>query len=212
MQPGQPKSTDIRPATLADVPALCRSLALAFADDGMTDWVCGPRGVEADDIRNARTASLFNGYLRHLALPAGMSFTLPGCAGAALWSPPGLWEAGLSTQLRLVPHFFRATGWRRLPTRLVAVQKILALHPREPHFYLQVLGVDPAAQGRGWGSQLLKHGLAQVDAARMPAYLETMNGDNITFYERHGFRLSGELRLPFSGHPVWFMWRDAQRG
>lgn len=92
------------------------------------------------------------------------------------------------------------------------MQKILALHPREPHFYLQVLGVDPAAQGRGWGSQLLKHGLAQVDAARMPAYLETMNGDNITFYERHGFRLSGELRLPFSGHPVWFMWRDAQRG
>lgn len=209
MQPGKPKSADIRAATAADVPLLAATLARAFADDGMTEWLCGPRGGEPDDVRNSRSAALFTGYLRCLSLPQGMVMTLPGAEGGALWSPPGKWKLGVATQLRMTPYFFAATGLARLPTRFMAAQKILALHPAEPHFYLQVLGVDPAHQGRGWGAQLLQAGLRVVDGARMPAYLETMNGSNIPFYQRHGFRTTGELRLPYTGHPVWFMWRDA---
>lgn len=212
MYTGQPKSADIRAATLADVPTLAAALARAFADDGMTDWVCGPRGGEPDVIRNRRTASLFTGYLRCLSIPQGMALTLPAANGASLWSPPGKWNLGLRDQLRLSPYFIAAAGLRRLPTRFLAAQRILAAHPTAPHFYLQVLGVDPAAQGHGWGSQLLKAGLRTVDAAGMPAYLETMNDNNIAFYERHGFRLTGELRLPYTGHPVWFMWRDTVAG
>ena len=211
MLTGQPKTHDIRLATFDDVPVLSHALALAFADDGMTDWVCGPRGGEPDGIRDRRMQSVFTGYLRCLSLPQGMAYTLPDARGASLWSPPGKWNPNLWMQLRLVPYFFAATGFRRLPTRFVGMQQVLARHPKEPHYYLQVLGVDPAAQGRGWGSQLLKAGLAVVDRDRMPAYLETMNETNIPFYQRHGFRVTGELRLALTGHPVWFMWRDAIR-
>lgn len=203
-----PKQSAIRPVTPDDVPRLAASLARAFADDGMTDWICGPRGIENDERRNERTASLFTGYLRCLSLPHGMAFTAPECAGASLWSPPGLWQPGVATQLRMTPYFVAAAGLRRLPTRYLAAQRVLAAHPKQPHYYLQVLGVDPAAQGHGWGSSLLKTGLALVDAAARPAYLETMNADNIPFYERNGFRLTGELVLPYTGHRVWLMWRE----
>jgi ribosomal protein S18 acetylase RimI-like enzyme len=211
MPSGQPKSLDIRRATSNDVPALSVALARAFADDGMTDWICGPRGTEPDDRRNLRTASLFEGYLRCLSLPHGMVYTVPAVNAGALWSPPGKWQLGFLAQMHMTPYFFAATGLARLPTRFLAAQKILGQHPHEPHFYLQVLGVDPMAQGYGWGSRLLDAGLREVDAVAMPAYLETMNDNNIPFYQRHGFRLTGELRLPYTGHRVWFMWRDARR-
>lgn len=210
MQSGQPKSSSVRFATENDIPRLTQSLARAFADDGLTDWVCGPRHLEPDDKRNRRTASLFEGYLRCLSLPHGMVYTVENGIGGSLWSPPGTWQMGWMAQARLVPYFVRATGASRLLTRFLAAQTILDRHPHEPHYYLQVLGVDPSAQGRGWGAQLLKAGLTVVDKATMPAYLETMNETNIPFYERHGFRLTGEIALPYTGHKVWFMWRDTQ--
>jgi ribosomal protein S18 acetylase RimI-like enzyme len=33
-------------------------------------------------------------------------------------------------------------------------------HPAEPHWYLPLIGIDPACQGQGHGSALLRHGLA----------------------------------------------------
>ncbi|MFZ5722928.1 MAG: GNAT family N-acetyltransferase [Pseudomonadota bacterium] len=201
-----PEIRHVRPHETTVVAAM---LARAFADDGMIDWLAGARGHEPDAVRNARAASLFAGYLQLLALPHGMAFTVDGLPGAALWSPPGRWRMGPLTQLRMTPFFLATTGWRRLPPRFVAAQKILAAHPATPHYYLQVLGVDPQAQGQGWGRQLLQHGLTIADEARMPCYLETMNADNVGFYVRYGFRLTGELQLPFSGHRVWLMWRDA---
>ncbi len=32
-------------------------------------------------------------------------------------------------------------------------------HPAEPHWYLPFIGVDPAWQGAGYGSELMKHAL-----------------------------------------------------
>ena len=46
-------------------------------------------------------------------------------------------------------------------------------HPREPHWYLALLGVDPALQGRGFGPHLMQPVLDRCDSDRLPAYLET---------------------------------------
>lgn len=205
--PGGEKRLAIRDARLADVPGLSRVLARAFADDPMVEWL-----VKPDARREERTALLFSAYLRLLSLPHGMAYTTDDMVGGALWSPPGQWQMGLAAQARFLPAFLGTTGLARAPACYIGVQQVLGAHPREPHFYLQVLGVDPEAQGRGWGSLLLRHGLAVVDAARMPAYLETMNSDNIAFYERHGFRVTGEVKVFGKNLPVWLLWRDAQRG
>ena len=50
--------------------------------------------------------------------------------------------------------------------------------------------------------------LARCDAARLPAYLESSKERNVPFYERHGFRVTGELTIPGGGPTLWLMWRN----
>jgi len=81
------------------------------------------------------------------------------------------------------------------------------LHPHETHFYLSVLGVDPACQRRGIGSRLLAPGLELCDREGVGAYLETARERNVVFYQRHGFRTTHEVVLP-RGPRLWLMWRE----
>lgn len=56
------------------------------------------------------------------------------------------------------------------------------------------MGVDPALQGKGYGSALLNHALQQCDQEGCLAYLESSNPRNIPLYQRHGFRIIGEIQ------------------
>jgi ribosomal protein S18 acetylase RimI-like enzyme len=73
-------------------------------------------------------------------------------------------------------------------------------HPEAPHWHLAFVGVDPAHQGRGLGSALLRHTLARVDAERLHAYLESSNPANVPLYRRHGFEVIREIRV--AGSPA----------
>ncbi len=68
-------------------------------------------------------------------------------------------------------------------------------HPREPHWYLPLIGVDPAYQGKGHGHALMAHVLARCDRERMPTYLESTNPRNMSLYLRHGFEPLGTIRI-----------------
>ena len=82
-------------------------------------------------------------------------------------------------------------------------------HPRFPHWYLAWFGVDGAIQGRGFGGDLMKHCLRIVDEDHLPAYLDSPNPRNISFYERHGFEVTGEAQAG-ACPPVVSMLRAAQ--
>jgi ribosomal protein S18 acetylase RimI-like enzyme len=84
-----------------------------------------------------------------------------------------------------------------------------AAHPRYLHWYLPWLGVQSGSQGRGLGGQLMRHCLEIVDASHLPAYLETPNPRNISFYERHGFATTGSAQAG-SCPPITFMLRAAR--
>jgi hypothetical protein len=49
--------------------------------------------------------------------------------------------------------------------------------------------------------------LDRCDAEYAPAYLESSNPDNIPYYQRFGFEVTGELALPEGGPSLWPMWR-----
>ena len=68
-------------------------------------------------------------------------------------------------------------------------------HPTEPHWYLAIIGVEGAKQGRGLGAQLMEPALARCDEQGLIAYLESSNPANISLYQRHGFEVIGEIRV-----------------
>ena len=79
-------------------------------------------------------------------------------------------------------------------------------HPREPHWYLPFIGVDPSQQGKGYGSALMKHTLDACDRDHAAAYLESSNPKNVPLYERHGFELLGTIQAGTSP-PIFPMLR-----
>ena len=52
-------------------------------------------------------------------------------------------------------------------------------HPREEHWYLEVLGTRPDRQGEGLGSALIRHGLERAEQDGLPAYLESSKESNV---------------------------------
>jgi GNAT superfamily N-acetyltransferase len=79
-----------------------------------------------------------------------------------------------------------------------------------PHWYLGYLGARRDRQGQGLGTQLLREVLAGADTDGVPAYLESSNERNLALYERHGFRVVGDLRALGHGPIIWRMWREPQ--
>ena len=75
-----------------------------------------------------------------------------------------------------------------------------------PHYYLGVIGVDPALHGRGIGMQLLASfcKLSAADALSQGVYLETAQPSNVAFYERAGFIETG--REPMGAATLWCMY------
>jgi ribosomal protein S18 acetylase RimI-like enzyme len=67
------------------------------------------------------------------------------------------------------------------------------------------LGVVPDRQGQGYGSAMLHAVLDQGDHDEMPAYLEATSQENVRLYERHRFRVTGELAVA-GGPSLWAMW------
>jgi ribosomal protein S18 acetylase RimI-like enzyme len=73
-------------------------------------------------------------------------------------------------------------------------EQMAKFHPQEPHWYLPLIGVDPAHQGKGYGDALMSYALDRCDRERVPAYLESSNPRNVSFYRRHGFEPVGTIQ------------------
>ena len=63
------------------------------------------------------------------------------------------------------------------------------LHPKQPHWYLFVLGVDPKLQGQGLGGKLLERLNERADRDGVIGYLETDRESNLRLYQRYGFQI-----------------------
>jgi ribosomal protein S18 acetylase RimI-like enzyme len=135
--------------------------------------------------------------------------------GVAVWTPPGGFPLSLPRQLRAAPQGLRILAATRLsfPRILGFMGGIARLHPPEPHWYLESVGVEPERQARGVGSRLLEPVLAIADRAREPCYLETAGERTVAWYRRLGFevRQSGVRCLP-GGPPTWTMLRQPDAG
>lgn len=59
---------------------------------------------------------------------------------------------------------------------------------------MPLIAVDPNWIGQGLGTLLMKRALQRCDEQASAAYLESSNPKNIPFYQRHGFKVIGEIQ------------------
>jgi ribosomal protein S18 acetylase RimI-like enzyme len=191
----------VRRASAADIPQLAAMLARAFLDDPVASWAWRPDELRLEALERFQAVRL-----RQL-IGGEEVWTTDDLASAALWAPPGHWHMSLRETAMLVPCFMRPRLFARMPLVALGWEKLERRHPRKPsHFYLAVLGTEPAAQGGGLGSAVLGGVLEQCDHDQVGAYLESSKERNIDFYARHGFRVTGEVQL-LRGPTMWSMWR-----
>ncbi len=197
----------VRPFARADLSATVATLVRAFDDDPVMRWI-----FPDDRMRRRRLPGFFASTLRGTSLRhegTEVAVLEARVLGGAIWLPPGTWRPPLWRQLVALPGVALRLG-SRLSAASTVYGALLRLHPDRPHWYLSGIGTDPPEQGTGVGSELMRSRLARCDAARLPAYLESSKERNVPFYERHGFRVTGELSVPGGGPTLWLMWRDPQ--
>jgi ribosomal protein S18 acetylase RimI-like enzyme len=196
---------DIRRAAPADARALGDILGDAFSEDPCMNWVIPRPALYPDFFRYMATGL----YLRY-----DLVFMDSDERAAAMWLPPRVaHRLPLGpTKLWLIFRLILRSGLRILPRLEEAQEVMTAHHPRDPHYYLQSIGVRRDSQGLGLGSLLLKHMTARCDAEHMPAYLESSSPKNVPLYQRHGFEITGEMPITSGGPPLVFMWREPRQG
>jgi GNAT superfamily N-acetyltransferase len=190
--------------TERDVDAVAAASARAFYDDPLQVWA-----LPDDTTRLKQLEMMFALQTRIAALPLGECYTDDSCSVACFWAPPNEWQPPPEVVADLGPlRDILADGLGRF---IAAMHAMHAVHPSEPHWYLQGLGTDPARQGEGLASAALEPVLARCDEAGVPSYLESTKERNVAFYERRGWRVTGTIDLPDEGPRLWSMWRDPQR-
>jgi ribosomal protein S18 acetylase RimI-like enzyme len=120
----------------------------------------------------------------------------------------GLITAGLPQ----LPRLIRGVGWGGMVRAMNMVGVLAKHHPKEPHLYLQTLGVDPDFQGKGYGKALLDRLAleARVRPEIAGVYLETGTEANVAFYSSKGYEVLGEL-YPL-GVKQWLMYQRKRQG
>jgi ribosomal protein S18 acetylase RimI-like enzyme len=118
------------------------------------------------------------------------AYYVDGFLGAALWLPPDIQPK----EDEMIALLERTVSEQHQEEVFSLLEQMGSYHPTEPHWYLPMLGVDPALQGNGYGSALMKHALISCDRENKLAYLESSNPRNISLYQRHGFELLGTIQ------------------
>lgn len=161
------------------------ALTLAFARDPVMRWLY-PEPT-AYLTHSPEFTRAFGGP----SFRAGSAWASEDGGGAALWFPSGVHPDGDAIGSVV---FSTVAEVKREATRQI-FEKMDECHPEEPHWYLAIIGVDTAHQGKGIGAQLMQGALERCDEEGLIAYLESTNPANISLYERHGFQVVGEIQI-----------------
>jgi|SRR5215471_11070940 len=174
-----------RIAGQAEIEHAISTLVLAFATDPVARW------MYSDPHQYLVHIPRLFGALGTSSFEARAAERTVDGLGVALWLPPdvhgddGPLEAVIAgsiieeKQAEVAAIFERTEHYR----------------PREPHWYLSLIGVEALHRNKGCGAALLQHRLRQCDREHLPAYLWSSNPLNISLYERHGFKISGTIQV-----------------
>ena len=198
----------VRPVGPDECREAAEVLVRAFYDFSMN------RHLFPDAKKRARQLRFI--YLHIVALYRGVggAYITDDGSGVALWAPPQHWR-GMSAwryvRAGFLPTPFRI-GWDLLPRRIGALRDIEHRHRAEmgaPHWFLELIGVDPERQGTGSGAALIRHVLDRADRQGLPSYVITHEPKNVAYYERFGFQFVGAAPFEPGAPPTCSLLRPA---
>ena len=188
----------IRPVGTDDQAGVVDVIMLSFAADPILRWSFPDPGTYLSVM--PRIVRYFGGR----AFEHGGAFCLEDRRGAVMLLPPGVtpdFEPLFALNQEFVPPGV-------LPDLMGVYEAMEGCHPAGPHWHLAWTGVDPACQGQGRGSALVRHALETCDASGLPVYLESTSEKSVPFYERLGFVVLGTIQCRTSP-PMFPMLRQA---
>lgn len=189
--------------TPAHVRRAVEILVGAFHDDPVWSWAFPDPARRRDQQRQLWQLHV-EGAARYPTVRLN-----PGETAVAVWIPPGGTDFSPAQEAQLEPLLVALLGHQDAPRVLATEDAFSAAHPHDvEHYYLTLLGTDPAHLGRGYGLALLQENLDRIDGEDMPAYLEASNPANVGLYERYGFTRRSAFTLPYGGPDVTTMWRE----
>jgi len=178
-------SFQARSATRDEMPQTVACIVAEFITDPLARFLW-PSPYDYLHAMPSLTREYASGSFEH-----GSAFVSANFGGAALWLPPSV-----SPSTEALERLFRETVKpERLDDVRASFEQMEEGRPKEPHWHLPFIGVDPNAQNRGIGSALMSFGVSRCVQEGQLAYLESTNPRNISLYERHGFEVSGEIRV-----------------
>ena len=180
-------------------------LARAFANDPFFTYVL------SDPVERERVMLPFmTAWTRYGLLFGEVYVTARPVEASAIWLPGAAIRtaerrerAGLSAVVSAFSDGARA----RYDAMVQHQGRIREAVQSVPHWHLPFIGVDPARQGLGLGTLLLRAGLSRVDQDGVECRLFNDQPRNVPLYQRYGFEIAAEGDVADGGTHVWYMRR-----
>ena len=191
-------------STPALYPEAVACLTAAFQEDPVLSYL-----FEDEEQRPLMLAAFFANRLAsrnetdRLLVPSGSDAR----NAAALWEAPEKDSENDSSFNAVVAAGISLLGQDWISDRLANLRVLGEAKPKDQHWYLSFVGTRPESRGKGLASTLIESVTNICDQEKIPAYLESSNPDNVSLYESHGFRVTGEAVIK-DGPKVPLMWRD----
>jgi GNAT superfamily N-acetyltransferase len=175
------------------------TLVLAFGTDPVARWM-----YPAPDRYLMHIPRLFRA-LGASSFEARTAERSADGVGVAIWLPPGVHGDSAPVDTVIADSM---TGRSRTEVDEV-FGKTEHYRPKEPHWYLSLIGVETLHRNKGCGAALLEHGLRRCDREHLPAYLWSSNRQNTSLYQRHGFEVVTTIQVG-SSPPIFPMLRRSR--
>lgn len=204
-----PKDADARPSTNEEDEQAVQLLSRAFLEDPAIGALLREQDAEK---RRQRMLPFFRTSLAACKKYGWLLFLQDehqAIAGAALAYRPGQYPLPARAQWTMMSNTVRGAGISGLHRWAWWMVRAARNHPHHPpHYYLELIGIEPERQGQGLGSRLLQEILVAADREKVGCFLETSNLRNLPFYQRFGFQIRAEAK-PL-GVPTYYLWREGR--
>ena len=168
-----------------------------------------------DELVREKRLPYFFQYILYYCIKYGEVYaTSPEIEGVAAWLASDNFPMTIRKLLRSIPLPLLFKLDRKSMQQMKSFSDYIdAVHKRLTpfqHWFLQTIGVDPAYQGKGYASKLLRPMLVRIDKESLPCYLETIDAQDVPLYEHFGFKVIDESTVPETSLTNWAMLREAR--